>query len=255
MDARIVVIDNDESMRELFTLCLKKEGGQVLSYRYDQIDRAALEQQPPDLIILDFNVRDEGVGWSMLQLLKMDETTARIPILLTTTTFLLSAEVQSYLLTRFIRVVHKPFAVEAFLTLVQNTLTLAGRAGTLFSSAHPLPILVVDDSEDLRDDLIFVLGLEGYLVATASNGQEALEAVSRTNHSLIVLDLAMPIMNGFEFLSAYDRQLRPHTPVMIVSGETDIQTHTLPSFVVEVLTKPVDLNHLLGLIGKYALPI
>ena len=97
MDARIVVIDNDESMRKLFTLCIKEAGGQVMSFPYARIDLAAIEQHAPDLILLDFNIQDEGVGWKFLQLLKMDEGTANIPILITTSTFLLSAEVQGYL--------------------------------------------------------------------------------------------------------------------------------------------------------------
>ena len=140
------------------------------------------------------------------------------------------------------------------MTLVQTTLTLASQANHLYSSEHSLPILVVDDTEELRDDLAFVLGLEGYLVVTASNGLVALETISHVDYCLILLDLAMPIMNGYEFLSAYDRQLRPHAPVIILSGETDIRSRVLPSFVVEVLAKPDNLNHLLGLIGKYALP-
>src|SRR4051812_5255496 len=114
MKAWVVVIDNDEGMRELLTACFIRAGGRVLSSSYAQIDLAAVERHHPDLILLDFNVQDESAGWNFLQLLKMNDATARIPILITTSIFLLSAEVQSYLSTHFIRVVHKPFKVEAF---------------------------------------------------------------------------------------------------------------------------------------------
>ncbi|MEP6606477.1 MAG: hypothetical protein ABJA60_10230, partial [Nitrosospira sp.] len=56
MEAEIVVIDNDASMRDLLTSCLKTQGWQVLSYPYAHMELATLEQHPPDLIILDFNL-------------------------------------------------------------------------------------------------------------------------------------------------------------------------------------------------------
>jgi CheY-like chemotaxis protein len=70
-----------------------------------------------------------------------------------------------------------------------------------------------------------------------------------------LLDLAMPVMNGYEFLKAYEQQLRPHTPVIIVSSEDDIRSHHLPSFVVDVLAKPFTIRALLHLVTKYAQPV
>ncbi len=185
-------------------------------------------------------------------MLKMDDATANIPILITSTDFPFSAEIRNYLFTRYISVVHKPVDVDTFLVLVQKTLTLANQAGIIFSSDTILPILVVDDTEDLLDTLTTVLRLEGYPVVTAYNGLVALDTVSRADYCLILLDIAMPIMNGFEFLSAYNRQLRPHTPVIILSGEQDIQIQHLPSFVVDVISKPFEISEFLKLVGKYA---
>lgn len=255
MDANIVVIDNDDTMRDLFTLCLKRRDWQVFSYSYDHINLAALKQHNPDIIILDFNHQDGGRGWELLQILKMEDTTANIPILITTTITDLSVEIRGYLSTRYINVVLKPFDVNNLLGLVQKTLTLANQAGAIFSSDQALPILVVEDTEHLRDAITTVLSMEGYPFATAYNGLAALDSVFRTEYCLILLDLAMPIMNGFEFLSAYDRQLRPHSPVIILSAETDITPDTLPTFVVDVLSKPFNIKHLLRLVAKYAQPV
>ena len=255
METRIAVIENDEWMRNLLTWRLKSEGWQVFTYAYSQIDWAALEDPRPDLFILDFGHWDEGVGWELLQRLKMDDTTARIPILITTTQLHLSPEIRGYLLLRDISVVLQPFDVETFLTQIKRTLTRASQSGSLFSSGRPLPILVVEDTEVLRDNIITLLDLEGYSVVTAANGLEALEAVSRADHCLILLDIAMPIMNGYEFLNAYDRQLRSHTPVIVLSGEQDQGDHILPAFVVEVQPKPFDFKRLLSAVGKYAQPI
>jgi len=255
MAARIVVIDNDAGIREFLAFGLKDEGYQVSTYAYAAINLAALDQLMPDLIILDFNVRDGGIGWELLQLLKMDDTTANIAILITTTLVDVSAELRDYLFTRFIRVVDKPFDLDIFLPLVKKTLELAGQAGTLFSSDRRLPILVVEDTEDLRETLTTILRLEGYPVVTADNGLLALDAVSRADYCLILLDIAMPVMDGFEFLAAYDQQLRPHTPVIITSGEPDSVVKALPSFVIGVLRKPYGISNLLALVKKYAQPV
>lgn len=255
MVARIVVIDNYETIRQLLTFNLQIRGYQVFSYDYASIDLAALKQLHADLIILDFNSGDGGTGWEFLQILKMEDTTANIPILISTTTVHLSAEIRGYLLTRYIRVVYKPFDLAPFLRLVQRTLTLASQAGGIVSSDRSLPILVVEDTEHLREALVTVLRLEGYQVVTADNGLLALDAVYNAEHCLILLDAVMPIMDGFEFLRIYDRQLRPHTPVIILSGEAGILTRVLPSFVVDVLSKPFEVSHLVRLAEKYTLPV
>ena len=254
MDARIVVIENDEHMRDLLTWELKKAGWQVFGYAYKDIDLSAVQEHRPHLIILDFNLRDGGLGWEFLQILKMETTTANIPILITTTSFHLPAEVRGFLLARYITVVHKPFDLKGFLALVQKILMLANQESIIFSCNRILPILVVDDKEELRDNMATVLGLEGYQVVTAENGLIALDRVSRAEHCLILLDIAMPVMNGFEFLRAYDQQLGPHSPVIIISGEKDIRSQILPTFVMDVLPKPFEISQLLKVVGKYAQP-
>lgn len=254
MRTRIIVIDDDEATRQLIVHNLQVRGYEVLSYDLASIGLAALIELQPDLIVLDFKVRDSGLGWEFLQLLKMEDTTANIPILILTTTVNMSTEIQSYLWSRYIGVIHKPFDIDQFLLLVRQTLMQAAQAGTLFSSDHPLPILIVDDNESLRDALSTILTLEGYQVATADNGRLALDTVYKADYCLILLDIDMPIMNGFEFLKAYARQLRPHTPVIILSGAENLVDHVFPSFVMEVLPKPFEVGRLVQIAKKYVQP-
>ena len=141
------------------------------------------------------------------------------------------------------------------MTLVQKTLTQASQAGEIFSGNPTLPILLVDDTEDLRDTVTTILRLEGYRIVTAYDGLVALDTLYHADYSLVLLDIAMPIMNGFEFLSAYDQQLRPHTPVIILSAEPDIRSRVLPSFVVDVLPKPFEIKSLLSRVEKFAHPV
>ena len=256
MEARIVVIDNDAGVRDMFTYCLRRKGWQVFGYSYAEVDLMAIDQYRPHLIILDFDIRDGGgIGWNFLQLLKMEDATARIPILVSTTEFDLSSEIRAYLLTRYIGIIHKPLDLDTFLPLIQKTLTLASQADTLLSRDPTLPILVVDDRDDLRESITMILRFERYRVVTACNGRIALDSVSRADHCLILLDIAMPVMNGIEFLAAYDQQLRPHSPVVIQTAETDLRGRHLPSFVVDVMAKPFEVRDLLKVVGKYAQPL
>ncbi len=80
-------------------------------------------------------------------------------------------------------------------------------------------ILIVDDDDDARDILDTILGSMGYPTRTAESGQEALTMVSDSPPSLILLDLMMPRMSGFEVLNRLQRD--PATrriPVMVISA-------------------------------------
>lgn len=61
-------------------------------------------------------------------------------------------------------------------------------------------VLIVDDSASIRDSITFTLEPEGYDVTVAEHGQDGLEKVQKENFDLIITDLNMPIMNGFDFI-------------------------------------------------------
>jgi DNA-binding response OmpR family regulator len=80
-------------------------------------------------------------------------------------------------------------------------------------------ILVVDDKLELRTLLKSYLTQEGFDVVTANNGQEALYAARHEKPNLIILDLMMPEMGGYEFMRAYNREA--DTPVVILTAKID----------------------------------
>lgn len=106
---------------------------------------------------------------------------------------------------------------------------------------------MVDDDRDNRELLVELLASEGYLVSSASNGRQALEEAHALRPDVILLDLMMPIMNGWEFRSA---QLRDpelsNVPVVIVSAFED----TLD--VEAVLRKPYLLEDVLNTVQRLA---
>lgn len=103
-------------------------------------------------------------------------------------------------------------------------------------------VLVVEDEQDIRETLRDILEMEGYRVRCACNGKEALDALAEMPRPrLILLDLMMPVMSGYELLQA----LRANDdlasiPVTVVSAVGDRLAAGTP-----VLRKPVDLETLL----------
>jgi len=84
-------------------------------------------------------------------------------------------------------------------------------------------VLVVDDHENVRKSLNGILGDEGYRVITATNANEAIEAVRRENPDAILLDIWMPGPDGLEVLKQV-RSEQPDLPVIMISGHGTIET-------------------------------
>jgi two-component system response regulator VicR len=110
-------------------------------------------------------------------------------------------------------------------------------------------ILVVDDEKSVVDLYRKLLLREGYEVVEAYDGEEALQKVSSENPDIVILDLIMPKLNGFEVLREIRLKYRDKwIPVIIVSGNTELKT-VKKSYDLEAdhyLTKPVDVQRVLS---------
>jgi CheY-like chemotaxis protein len=108
-------------------------------------------------------------------------------------------------------------------------------------------ILVVDDDADCREMLSDLLSREGYTVACAENGREALDYISSTTPSLMILDLMVPVMSGWELLDRQKTDPRMESlPVVVVSASglaQDIHAEA-------VLRKPVDFKALMNVVQQ-----
>lgn len=110
-------------------------------------------------------------------------------------------------------------------------------------------VLIVEDDVDLLDCLREELEYAGYRVLIARNGLEGLEQLESAGRpSVILLDLMMPIMNGYQFLSVLrDREL--DIPVVVTSAH--LETVAAPEGVSEILPKPFSAKALLAVISRY----
>lgn len=113
-------------------------------------------------------------------------------------------------------------------------------------------VLVVDDDPDILEALSEILEAEGYDVTRARNGQEALERLEQTKPALILLDLMMPVMDGWEFArrmrERYEAARRP--PIIVLSADRNVSTKAPELGAVGFLAKPFELPDLLNMVGN-----
>jgi two-component system, OmpR family, response regulator MprA len=108
-------------------------------------------------------------------------------------------------------------------------------------------LLVVDDDPDVRDSLRRALGYAGYAVATAANGADALSSVARSPVDLIILDVLMPMLDGFDTCRAL-RERGDATPVLTLTAldAVDDRVTGLEAGADDYLVKPFALRELLA---------
>lgn len=111
-------------------------------------------------------------------------------------------------------------------------------------------VLVVEDCEDLRELEVSFIESFGCKVASASNGQEALNILaSIPNPCIVLLDLMMPVMNGRQFLNQIKKSEKySNIPVLIVSAIADVSD---TSGAIGYLKKPINLDLLKNAIAQY----
>jgi CheY-like chemotaxis protein len=110
-------------------------------------------------------------------------------------------------------------------------------------------ILVVDDDSAVQEFLKLALIDEGYMVLTAANGTIALDVAAKNALSLILLDMAMPVTDGWAFLNVYCQQ--PDAKVPIIAFSANARNAPESACVRAFLPKPFDLDHLLELVKMH----
>ena len=114
-------------------------------------------------------------------------------------------------------------------------------------------ILIVEDDDDVREALAAFLEGEGYEVAEAGDGAEALRQLrSGGEFCLIVLDLFMPVMNGWAFRAEQMNDPRlASIPVVVISADSAAAKRAVSPGIVAAMTKPVEFGSLLNVVGKH----
>jgi len=119
------------------------------------------------------------------------------------------------------------------------------------SAVAHCPILIVEDDADLREMMAQLLTLEGYRASTVANGREALEYLSGGDKpDVILLDLMMPVMDGWEFRRQQqaDAQLS-NVPVIVLSALDQNRASDVNA--AAFLKKPLDFDRLMSLVRRH----
>jgi len=133
MATRIMVINDTQEILEMFRAILEEEGYEVILYSYAILDMGEYERVKPDLIILDLVFGSEKSGWQMLQKLKMNRSTATIPIIICTAATNAVREMEGYLLSKGTTVILKPFDIDDLVSAVKLALQSPHNIASLIS--------------------------------------------------------------------------------------------------------------------------
>jgi len=116
------------------------------------------------------------------------------------------------------------------------------------------PILVVDDDPAILATVSEALDMEGFPVITASNGAEALAAVDRDQPSLVLLDMRMPVLDGWGFMRAI-RERGLNLTVVVMTAAADARRWGREIGAQGVLAKPFELDELVKAVQRLRPPI
>jgi PAS domain S-box-containing protein len=198
----VLVIDDDEAQRDLLGRFLEREGFETRSAADGRAGMELARTLQPRAILLDVMMPSMD-GWSVLSALKADPELSKIPVVMVT--FVNEPGLGASLGAA--DTVLKPVQWDRLRAVMER---FRGDAGD---------ILVVDDDPDARQRLRHVLERDGWTVREAGDGAQALDAVAAAAPQLILLDLTMPMMDGFAFL--HELRLRPgcaDIPVVVLTA-------------------------------------
>ncbi|HEX8597718.1 MAG TPA: response regulator transcription factor [Chloroflexia bacterium] len=106
-------------------------------------------------------------------------------------------------------------------------------------------VLVVDDEVDIRQVLVYVLADEGYEVDEAPNGEAALELIERQHPDVIILDMKMPGIDGWEFAKRYRELYGNRAPILVLTAAQDAARRGDDISAESYVPKPFDIDVLL----------
>ena len=202
---RVLVIDDDLTVHDLVARNMPDDYS--LKFAEDaKTGMHLIREHRPDLVLLDIMLPDRD-GWSVLKEMKADAELSDTPVIVISS---LEKDLKN-----------SSLGANSHITKPIDRQLLLEEVASIFNGDSTGKLaLVVDDDPDARDLVSRTLASMGLEVSSAENGQEALQKLDQS-FDLIVLDLSMPVMNGFEFLAEFNQLDLPQRPhVIVFSGMT-----------------------------------
>ncbi|GAB4222697.1 MAG: hypothetical protein Tsb005_15400 [Gammaproteobacteria bacterium] len=202
---RILIIEDDLTTSDIFRHNLENAGFEVFIAGSGEEGISMAKKLHPGVVILDIEL--PGIsGWDVLSILKNNpETKDELIIVIS----VLDEKNKGFALGATDYLV-KPVDKDTLINTIQKYHTLE----------NPINIMVIDDDEHARLILRNCLSKIDSHISEASNGQEALELLPKATPDLILLDLIMPVMDGFEFLQKIRNQKQfADLPIIVVTSK------------------------------------
>jgi CheY-like chemotaxis protein len=201
----ILVIDDDAEATELIRRFLEKDGFNVVTALRGEEGLRLAHTVQPAAITLDIMMPDMD-GWSVLRALKADPKLRTIPVIMVS---MIDDRKRGYSLG----------AVD-YLTKPIDRKLLHKALSRYYRAEGSSSVLLVEDDTRTREMMARTLKKAGWWVSEAGHGQEALNVMESMQPDLILLDLMMPVMDGFDFLAAM--RARPEwkdIPIIVITAK------------------------------------
>lgn len=219
---KLLAIDDDSTARDLVRRFMEREGYSVETAASGEEGLQLARRIKPDAITLDV-LMPEMDGWEVLAKLKADPELADIPVVMLT---MLEDQEMGYALGANDYMI-KPIDRERLVALLRR----------YRCTTPPCPLLLVEDDEDTRAMMRRLLEREGWVVEEAENGRVALEKAAINAPELVLLDLMMPEIDGFQFIEAFRGDGRWNdVPIIVVTAkELDLEEKRLLALKVDTI--------------------
>jgi len=235
----ILVIDDDPEARDIVERFLRKDGFEVATASSGEEGLRLAHELQPAVITLDVMMPDMD-GWSVLRALKADPVLHDIPVVMLT---MADDKNMGYSL-----------GATSYLAKPVDRDQLHQTLARYSSPGEPCSALLVEDDAPTREMMARTLGQSGWNVSEAGNGREALDRLAQEIPQVILLDLMMPVMDGFDFLL----EMRANAdwqdiPVIVLTAKdlTDEDRRMLSGRVEQIVEKGASTHdQLLGLVRR-----
>jgi signal transduction histidine kinase/DNA-binding response OmpR family regulator/CHASE3 domain sensor protein len=223
----VLIVEDDSSSAELMRLQLENLGYKVVTAASAEIAFDILSKEFPDLIILDILLPGMD-GWEFLERIKVDKKLAMIPVVIAS----MVADGKKGIALGAAQVIQKPISRER----LSATLSAMG----INASKNKTCVLIIDDDPKSVQILRTYFVNEGYTVLAAYGGREGIARVREKEPDLIILDLMMPEVNGFDVVETLRKDEKSAAiPIIIVTAKqvTNDDRERLRGDVIRIIEK------------------
>lgn len=240
----LLIVDDNAMNRDMLARRLEREGYRITTAAGGEEALKLVLEQDFDLVLLDILMPDID-GYKVLEHLKADARTREIPVVMLTAVHEMDSVVrcfemgvEDYLTKPF----NIPFVKSRISSCLRST-TVKGKTEDKDNQSgdEEHRLLIVDDNAMNRDMLARRLEREGYHITTAAGGRQALELVGDGIYDLILLDILMPDMDGYEVLEKLKSNgATREIPVIMLTAVNEVESvkHCIDLGAEDYLIKP-----------------